>query len=425
MTAPAFEEYEPAADCPCPACARRAPALHRAVRAGMRSGARRALVLFTAAGVVLGAGAPAAGGSAHPAGPAGPAAGWTGRGTDEPDPGTPQGGATGLYGRPPAGPADGSAVTALPAITRAAIIERAERWVAQKVPYAMDRYWTDGYRQDCSGYVSMAWNLPTNEWTGSLHRYGTRIAWADLQPGDILLFHNSAAPAQGSHVTIFGGWTDHRRTHYLAYEQTKPHTLRRATPLAYWTNSDRYVAYRRLGVVAGDTLSTAFPGIGHFGPGAVNAHVARLGRMLAERGGARFYEEGPDPRWSEADRRATRAFQRAQGWRGAEADGLPGPHTWRLLVTGRGKDIPPVAGQSPPPYPGREHFRPGRASEHVEALGRQLVRRGYGRHYDTGPARHWSEADRRNVQDFQRAQGWRGGAANGHPGPETWRRLFR
>ena len=36
----------------------------------------------------------------------------------------------------------------------------------------------------------------------------------------------------------------------------------------------------------------------------------------------------------------------------------------------------------------------------------------------------WSEADRRNVEAFQRAQGWRGGAADGLPGPETWRRLF-
>ncbi|MCQ0022859.1 peptidoglycan-binding protein [Streptomyces somaliensis DSM 40738] len=429
MTAPVFEEYEPAADCPCPGCARwrRELVLGRPVRAGGRSGAcsaRRALVLFTAAGVVLGGGVPAADGTARPA-PLLPA-GRADRGAAGPGPDTPQGGAAGLYGHPLPGPTDGSAATApLPSTTRAAIIARAERWVAQKVPYSMTKYWTDGYRQDCSGYVSMAWNLPANEWTGSLHRYGTKVAWADLQPGDILLFHNSENPAKDSHVTIFGGWTDQRRTHYIAYEQTKPHTRRQATPLAYWTNSGRYVGYRRLGVLAGGVLPIAFPGVWHFGPGAVNAHVTRLGRMLVERGGARFYEEGPDPRWSGADRRATAAFQRAQGWRGAEADGLPGPHTWRLLTTGRGRDIPPAAGQSPPPYPGRSHFRPGRSNRHVEELGRQLVRLGYGKHYRTGPNRRWSEADRRNVQDFQRAQGWRGGAANGYPGPETWRRLFR
>ena len=33
------------------------------------------------------------------------------------------------------------------------IINRAQRWVTAKVPYSMDQYWSDGYRQDCSGFV--------------------------------------------------------------------------------------------------------------------------------------------------------------------------------------------------------------------------------------------------------------------------------
>ncbi|WP_202452375.1 peptidoglycan-binding protein, partial [Streptomyces sp. SID6139] len=36
----------------------------------------------------------------------------------------------------------------------------------------------------------------------------------------------------------------------------------------------------------------------------------------------------------------------------------------------------------------------------------------------------WGEADRQAVAAFQRGQGWRGGAADGSVGPETWRRLF-
>ncbi|WP_138907859.1 peptidoglycan-binding protein, partial [Streptomyces chryseus] len=75
-------------------------------------------------------------------------------------------------------------------------------------------------------------------------------------------------------------------------------------------------------------------------------------------------------------------------------------------------------------FPGREHFRPGRSNEYVEMLGRQLVRKGYGKHYTSGPGPRWTEADRRNVEAFQRAQGWRGAAADGYPGPQTWRRLF-
>ncbi|MEU3436561.1 peptidoglycan-binding protein, partial [Streptomyces sp. NPDC006863] len=342
----------------------------------------------------------------------------------------PQGAKGPLQGAGASGPPSDGAAT-LPRTTRAAIIDRAQRWVTAKVPYSMEKYWSDGYRQDCSGYVSMAWNLGTNEWTGSLAAYGTRIARADLQPGDILLFHNPADPAKGSHVTIFGGWTSGARTQYVAYEQTRPRTRKQSTPLAYWNNSDRYVAYRYKGVTSGSPgsgSSTAFPGAKQFGPGANNKYVTQLGRMLVERGGRRFYAVGPGPVWGTADKRATQAFQQAQGWKGKEADGIPGPHTWRLLTSGGGRNIPAAgAGGSPNtavPFPGRGYFKPGQSNSHVDRLGRQLVKKGYGKHYVSGPSPLWTEADRRNVEAFQRAQGWRGGAADGYPGPETWRRLF-
>ncbi|MDN3293739.1 peptidoglycan-binding protein [Streptomyces ficellus] len=437
MAVPVFEEYEPAADCPCAGCARqrRELALGLAVRAGghpAAHGARRALVLFTAAGVVLGGGGVGDGGAVALAQPGRPS-GETGaaRVKDDPDAPTPQGSAGPLHGggRPHAGPTSQDTAPVLRKSTRAEIINRARRWVAEKVPYSMERYWTDGYRQDCSGFVSMAWNLTGNEWTGTLGRFGTRIDRSELQPGDILLFHNPADPNRGSHVTIFGGWTDYTRTTYIAYEQARPHARRQVTPMAYWNNSSRYVAYRYKGLTSGDPGNPGAPGVSVaypgpvFGLGAANGHVTRLGRMLVERGGARFYRSGPGPRWGEADRRATRAFQRAQGWTGREADGLPGPHTWRLLVNGQGRDITSAA--SAPAFPGRGHFRPGQSNKHVERLGRRLVQRGFGAHYRWGPGPRWTEADRRNVEAFQRAQGWRGGAANGYPGPETWRRLFR
>ncbi|WP_405897877.1 peptidoglycan-binding protein [Streptomyces sp. NBC_00727] len=435
MTVPAFEEYVPAGDCPCPGCAdrRRTAAGGLPVRYGghpAAHGARRAMVLVTAAGVVLGGGvAESAGAPADPA----PVPG-TGLPNDiNPFPDSPQGVPGPLRGSGAAGPpAAQSAASAPRATTRADIIDRARKWVTAQVPYSMTKYWSDGYRQDCSGYVSMAWNLPGNEWTGSLAAYGTRIAREDLQPGDILLFHNLADPGNGSHVTIFGGWTDSTHTRYTAYEQTKPHTRKQTTPMAYWTNSASYVAYRYKGLSTGKSGSEAttepFPGTAEFGPRADNAFVTRLGTMLVARGGKRFYRIGPDPVWTGADRRATQAFQRAQGWKGAEADGIPGPDTWELLVTGTGHDIPAARGQSGskavPAFPGRGYFRPGRSNSHIDELGKQLVRKGYGAHYRSGPDPRWTEADRRNVEAFQRAQGWRGKEADGYPGPDTWRRLF-
>ncbi|MFD3520594.1 peptidoglycan-binding protein [Streptomyces sp. NPDC058653] len=460
MTAPVFEEYEPAGDCPCGGCAEQRRLLARGMspREGghpATRGARRALVLVTAAGVALSASGVGAGeADADTGGPArgaslggspGPEGAATATTTTtapnaEPEPATPQGASGPLYGPPSAGPSPDPAVEAPRETSRADIINRAKVWVEAKVPYSMTKYWSDGYRQDCSGYVSMAWNLDGNEWTGSLSRFGTRIEREELQPGDILLFHNPSDPTKGSHVTIFGGWTDYTHAHYLAYEQTKPSTRAQATPMAYWNNSASYVAYRYKGVTGdsgGDAAKpvntvkpAAFPGAKSFGPGADNAHVTRLGDMLVARGGQRFYTVGPGPRWSESDRRATEAFQRAQGWVGAEADGMPGPDTWRYLVEGKGKDIPGARAGRPggtgagPAYPGAGTFRPGRSGEHITRLGERLVERGYGSHYVTDPGPAWGEADRRNVEAFQRAQGWRGSAADGYPGPETWRRLF-
>ncbi|MFB7916607.1 peptidoglycan-binding protein [Streptomyces sp. NPDC056061] len=489
MTVPAFEEYVPTVDCACAGCAaqRRAAAGFLPVRDGghpAAHGARRVLVLATAAGVVLSAGvadaveapgdrgvgptgtarpdevaasvaAPEPGGPVDPVEESGPfdrteadagtdAGIGTGTDTDtdtgtDADTGTdtPQGMPGPVRETGAAGPASSmSTMSALRGTTRTAIINRAKKWVSAQVPYSMTKYWSDGYRQDCSGFVSMAWNLPGNEWTGSLARYGTRIARKDLQPGDILLFHNPADPGKGSHVTIFGGWTDHTHTHYTAYEQTKPHTRKQTTPMAYWSHSGSYVAYRYKGLGGGGSggggSSTTFPGAGKFGSGANNTYVTRLGQMLVERGGGRFYTTGPGPVWSDADRKATQAFQKAQGWKGEEADGIPGPDTWRLLTGGTGHDISASGGggggnggsNSSSAFPGRGLFRPGQSNSHIDLLGRQLVKKGYGTYYQSGPGPRWGEADRRNVEAFQRAQGWRGASADGYPGPETWRRLF-
>ncbi|MFD0340575.1 peptidoglycan-binding protein [Streptomyces sp. NPDC127117] len=444
MTVPAFEEYVPAIDCICAGCAaqRRTAASALPVRYGghpAAHGTRRALVLVTAAGVVLGSGAVE---TASATGDRAAEAAGAARADTDVD--SPQGGPGPLRGGGASGPPSSTTTTPkLRKSSRADIINRAKKWVSAQVPYSMTKYWPDGYRQDCSGFVSMAWNLPGNEWTGSLAAFGTRIAREELQPGDILLFHNPADPSKGSHVTIFGGWTDYTHTHYTAYEQTKPHTRKKTTPMAYWTHSGNYVAYRYKGLSGGSAGSgssvTRFPGAAKFGPGAGNAYVTQLGRMLVERGGKRFYKVGPGPGWGEADRRATQAFQKAQGWKGKEADGIPGPDTWRLLANGTGHDIPGTGngsgngsgtgaghGDSNPDskFPGRGYFRPGQSNSHVDRLGKQLVKKGFGKHYTSGPGPRWTEADRRNVEAFQRAQGWRGGAADGYPGPETWRRLF-
>ncbi|MBD0746151.1 peptidoglycan-binding protein [Streptomyces sp. CBMA152] len=253
-------------------------------------------------------------------------------------------------------------------VTRAGILARAQTWIDAGVPYSMNGF-RQGYRTDCSGFVSMAWGLAESAWTGNLDEFGVRITKGQLQPGDMLLHHNPDNPERGSHVVLFAGWANDAHTRYVVMEETPSYgAVKRTIPYAYNTNADAYVPYRhkRLqddgdsgevgGTQGGGTQAddqsggdrgdrgggdradrggrTAdFPGARYFAPGQRNPYVTRLGEGLVKKGYGRSYAVGPGPQWSEADRRAVRSFQEAQGWRGAEADGYPGPHTWRLLFS--------------------------------------------------------------------------------------------
>lgn len=115
-------------------------------------------------------------------------------------------------------------------ITPADVITRAEQWVEQKVPYSQNRY-KDGYRTDCSGFVSMAYQLSESATTKGLlePRFKFhKITKEELQPGDILL--KQAVPAfkdasgkvhkrKHGHVVIFGGWTSADHSRYTGLEE--------------------------------------------------------------------------------------------------------------------------------------------------------------------------------------------------------------
>lgn len=95
-------------------------------------------------------------------------------------------------------------------ITRQKVISRAKHWVASRVPYSQSRY-HQGYRQDCSGFVSMAWQMGTSYTTRSLPSVGRRISLKQVRAGDAVL-----APG---HVTIFGGWKNRSKRQYYAFEE--------------------------------------------------------------------------------------------------------------------------------------------------------------------------------------------------------------
>ncbi|XUL89984.1 peptidoglycan-binding protein [Streptomyces galilaeus] len=75
----------------------------------------------------------------------------------------------------------------------------------------------------------------------------------------------------------------------------------------------------------------AFPGRSAFGPGKSNASILLLGHQLVRKGYGKHYRVGPSRDWGEADRLNVVDFQHAQKWTGSDADGYPGPETWRRL----------------------------------------------------------------------------------------------
>ncbi|RSS79927.1 hypothetical protein [Streptomyces sp. WAC06614] len=141
-------------------------------------------------------------------------------------------------------------------ISRSTVIARARTWVDAQVPYSQSDY-RDGYRTDCSGLVSMAWNLGTNAWTGNLDTYADRISKNELRKGDMLLFHNASNPVSGSHVVLFEAWTDSSMTSYIGIEQTPPNAVRRVIPYAYFKNSSSYIPYRYKNIVEDAAPATA------------------------------------------------------------------------------------------------------------------------------------------------------------------------
>ncbi|MHC3533527.1 FG-GAP-like repeat-containing protein [Streptomyces sp. DT7] len=99
-------------------------------------------------------------------------------------------------------------------ISRSEVMIRGNDWVSRHVPYNQGSYASDmdrdkTYRQDCSGFVSMAWHLNTSENTDSLDRRAltSRIALGDLQAGDALDNDtNNGSTFDGAHVILFDHW---------------------------------------------------------------------------------------------------------------------------------------------------------------------------------------------------------------------------
>jgi len=123
-------------------------------------------------------------------------------------------------------------------VDRTTMIANAQVWVDDQVPYNQGATF-QGYREDCSGYVSMAWEGPQPGWdTNTLPSVSNQIEQDSLQNGDVLL-------NVGEHVVIFGGWANSDNSKYYAFEETRPGegTVTRVTPYPYWYDTASFLPY--------------------------------------------------------------------------------------------------------------------------------------------------------------------------------------
>jgi len=160
------------------------------------------------------------------------------------------GAATGL-GQPPP-------MLARPAISAefaSTAIARATVWTDAGVPYSQTSSY-QGYRTDCSGFVSMAWALtnssgqPLSLVTQTLPNVSTTIPFSQLLPGDALIFNSTADPQNNSHAMLFGGWVDSSETYYYAYQESDgANASIQSFPPAPLDATSQWYAYRYDGIV--------------------------------------------------------------------------------------------------------------------------------------------------------------------------------
>ncbi len=133
-------------------------------------------------------------------------------------------------------------------ITRTQVIDRARTWLGT-VWYSQTACYQQGqppcqvpsYRQDCSGYVSMAWNLGFSRYTGNLTEVMTTIPRQDLKPGDVLFRRDNSV----QHVALFVRWADGGRP-VVWEEYSTGHTAEERTWSASWAGTFQPYRYNNI-----------------------------------------------------------------------------------------------------------------------------------------------------------------------------------
>lgn len=207
-------------------------------------------------------------------------------------------------------------------ITRAQIIQRALAWISQQVPYSQTSWWVDSegsYRQDCSGYVSMAWGLDQaiDFWTGNLDTVSHSIPGAQLLPGDILL--------SSTHTVLFAGWADSAHTTFDFYEESHPGTV------AHYVTGASLSGYLDAGFVPYRYDGVTGSNVGPFSTPTAGIPIGDLGPLARELAPEGSVVQQPTPAW----------------WQTVPAPGSPSAPTHASSAAVREAELEPAAAEMP------------------------------------------------------------------------------
>lgn len=101
---------------------------------------------------------------------------------------------------------------------RRTAIERGFGWLDAHVPYSQSAS-RAGYRTDCSGFVSMCWQLGTSYTTADFSTGGGQSGpiggYSKLLPGDALVHRSNGS----GHMVLFLGWNDSAHSAACVLEQ--------------------------------------------------------------------------------------------------------------------------------------------------------------------------------------------------------------
>lgn len=140
-------------------------------------------------------------------------------------------------------------MSSLGSIKRSTVMDRAWFWEDKNVQYNQSGSYPGpggkkNYRTDCSGFISMAWELPVSATTWTLGDYGSVIKdRSTMRRGDALTWPHH-------HAVLFQKWANSSKTEMWILEEANPSQDMNYRKVARSSYAD-YTAIRRQNIVNG------------------------------------------------------------------------------------------------------------------------------------------------------------------------------